>query len=47
MLGIGSHVNETTGWESGLKISFFDVSNPMNLKEVAVFVDEGASSSGR
>jgi DNA excision repair protein ERCC-4 len=47
MLGIGSHVNETTGWESGLKISLFDVSDPMNLKEVAVFVDEGASSSGR
>lgn len=46
MLGVGSNVNETTGWESGLKISLFDVSDPMKLKELAVFVDEGASSSG-
>ena len=47
MLGIGSHVNETTGWETGLKISLFNVSDPMNLKEIAVLVDEGAYSSGR
>lgn len=47
MLGIGSNVNETTGWESGVKISLFNVSDPMKLKEIAVFVDEGASSSGR
>lgn len=47
MLGIGSNVDETTGWETGLKISLFNVSDPMKLKEIAVFVDEGASSSGR
>jgi DNA excision repair protein ERCC-4 len=47
MLGIGSHVNETTGWETGLKISLLNVSDPMNLKEIAVLVDEGAYSSGR
>jgi DNA excision repair protein ERCC-4 len=46
MLGIGSHVNETTGWETGLKISLFNVSDPMNLKEITVLVDEGAYSSG-
>ncbi|KAL3822484.1 hypothetical protein ACHAXA_002502 [Cyclostephanos tholiformis] len=46
MLGIGSNVNETTGWESGVKISLFNVSDPMKLKEIAVFVDEGAYSSG-
>ena len=47
MIGIGSNVNETTGWETGLKISLFDVSDPMKLKDIAVFVDEGAYSSGR
>jgi uncharacterized secreted protein with C-terminal beta-propeller domain len=47
MLGIGSHVNETTGWETGLKISLFDVSDPMNRKEIASLVEEDAYSSGR
>jgi hypothetical protein len=47
MLGIGSNVDETTGWETGLKISLFNVSDPLKLKEIAVFVDEGAYSSGR
>jgi len=46
MLGIGSNVDETTGWETGLKISLFNVSDPLKLKEIAVFVDEGAYSSG-
>lgn len=45
MLGIGMNVNETTGFETGVKISLFDVTDPTTLKVNATYVDEGAYSS--
>ena len=45
MLGVGMNVNETTGFETGVKISLFDVSDPTTLRVNATFVDEGAYSS--
>jgi DNA excision repair protein ERCC-4 len=45
MLGIGMNVNETTGWETGVKISLFDVTDPTTLRVNATYVDEGAYSS--
>ncbi len=34
LLGIGYDADETTGWTQGVKISMFDVSDPVNVKEV-------------
>lgn len=45
MLGIGMNVNETTGAETGVKISLFDVTDPTTLRVNATYVDEGAYSS--
>ncbi len=45
ILGIGMNVNETTGMETGVKISLFDVTDPTKLRVNATFVDEGAYSS--
>ena len=45
MIGLGRDVNETTGRETGVKISLFDVLDPTSLEESAVYVDQGAYSS--
>lgn len=44
MLGIGQSVDEATGWQEGVKISLFDVSNPSSPVEKAVFVDPNSNS---
>ena len=41
LLGIGYEADEDTGWETGLKLSMFDVSDPANVQEESRIVLKG------
>jgi hypothetical protein len=45
MLGVGEHVDATTGRRVGVKISLFDISDEKNPTENDTFVDDNAYSS--
>lgn len=43
LLGFGAQADEETGWETGIKVTMFDNSNPDNLKELdAVYLTSGS-----
>ena len=46
ILGIGYDWNTTT-WESGLKLTLFDVANPSSPKIAAFYLDLGSSTDAQ
>ena len=43
LLGIGYEANEETGVTTGLKLSVFDVSDPVNVREISRYVMDGVT----